>query len=191
MRPIAIIEEQRKELWRQKLEFIFPGWDDGDKESRHEFTVDLIHRGLKLAVELKTERESQREFWGAEHLSNRLQGYFESAEKKFANYSSEYRTILIIECQSSMEIVELAMTGIRMINPNNGWPTISRLRNVKMFGAIGKNIGSSIVCPFSPNLDFRRRRLYCYIPLLSHQFRQISNNTLEEIIGERLQSAKC
>lgn len=164
-------EKGRIKQWIRKLNAYSPGWSEGDLESKNAGTADFVNHKARIAIELKREKGgcTDNEHDNIEKLSNRIEKYIKSANKKFESYPG-YKTILIIELSSFAAIAQSAMSGIRQIHFNRMGPTSSSIRNVRLMLSPKEFIGAIIFWP-APGSLFNQ----------AHYFDNSSANTVQKI----------
>lgn len=178
-------EKTRKDWWLAKLKDIHPGWKDGDLISRIDKTVDFLNRETKVAIELKIEQGDHLDdqIGNVETLSNRIEDYFDSASKKFKSYPPTFKTILIIELSSPMEMAQSVLSGaLRTVSFSSGGPTSTWLRNEGLFSKLSEHIGTVVFWPTSGT-----KRAYYFNNREANAQRKVSKNGVERVIGSSLE----
>ena len=176
-------EQKRINQWLDKLNVYNEGWIDGDKESKNK-TADFVNHNLKIAIELKREKGGSldNKDKNLEILSNRIYGYFEKANKKFASYDN-YKSICLIEFTSYLDSVIVVLRGIPNLHLRNGELVGSSIRNIKVFSKTN-NIGGFIFWPSPGNL---LNKCFYFENPFSTNNRKLNIAEVEKIIGNKLE----
>ena len=135
-----LTEEDFKVYLIKKLNRIYSGWIDGDKNNITNKTADLINEPLKFAIEIKDDKTYKHKFppltgemitsgLDLNNKSEQFKNHARDANKKFKNYLN-YKTILLIRTELiniPLDVIGYIFSGMqRFIKPGNRLMEIGR-----------------------------------------------------------------
>ncbi len=184
-----IPEEKFKTDLIDKLNKIYPGWVNGDKEKGQHKKVDIINHSLKIAIEIKDDTYSKRI---DPPLSGEIIVYGEdldkknkillddirSANQKFKAYPG-YKTILIIRTESDIaDTIRYPIEGLYTYKFNSRTKKLQYVgRKTKYSRFVRKEIGCYLIF----NGDW-----YYFFNKYANQNRVLHKRDIEDYFGIRL-----